>query len=245
MDDTSWNDDDTMAESHRWQTLLDDVYTKAQAAMPDNQERLTKALALVQSGRVMEGHNRDTYKVQSMKDPGVSYLVDGLCSCPDVEQAPGKWCKHRIAAALYKRTYTAFRKGVEDLRETPTPQPPTASPSPHERLSRRAELLERYTWHKGETKAIRYIGLLLIAQEEGLVSLSAVWSYNDESLSLATATAKFKDGSVWTDSGDATPNNVSGMVKPHFRRMALTRAKARCLRDALGLEMVADEELGD
>ena len=35
------------------------------------------------------------------------------------------------------------------------------------------------------------------------------------------------------------------MVKPHFRRVALTRAKARCLRDALGIEECAVEEVED
>jgi hypothetical protein len=32
-------------------------------------------------------------------------------------------------------------------------------------------------------------------------------------------------------------------VKPHWRRMAGTRAKARALRDALNIAMVAVEEL--
>lgn len=45
--------------------------------------------------------------------------------------------------------------------------------------------------------------------------------------------------------GDATPANVTRKVAPHFRRVALTRAKARVLRDALGVDLAAVEELSD
>jgi hypothetical protein len=55
--------------------------------------------------------------------------------------------------------------------------------------------------------------------------------------------ATFQDGRVFEESGDATPGNVNARIKPHFARMALTRAKARALRDALNLAMVAVEEL--
>ena len=34
-------------------------------------------------------------------------------------------------------------------------------------------------------------------------------------------------------------------ISVHFRRVALTRAKARALRDALGVDLVAVEELGE
>ena len=44
---------------------------------------------------------------------------------------------------------------------------------------------------------------------------------------------------------DATPENTNRKVAPHFRRVALTRAKARVLRDALGVDLVAVEELSD
>ena len=45
------------------------------------------------------------------------------------------------------------------------------------------------------------------------------------------------------DCGDATPSNVNDKVAPHFARVALTRAKARALRDALDIEMCSVEEL--
>jgi hypothetical protein len=79
----------------------------------------------------------------------------------------------------------------------------------------------------------------------GLVSLTAEWTYNDAELSLAHAVATFADGKRFEESGDASPANVTKKVAVHFRRVALTRAKARCLRDALGIDMVSVEELSD
>jgi hypothetical protein len=53
--------------------------------------------------------------------------------------------------------------------------------------------------------------------------------YNDADLSLAHAVATFQDGRRFEESGDASPGNVTRMVAVHFRRVALTRAKARVL----------------
>jgi hypothetical protein len=49
---------------------------------------------------------------------------------------------------------------------------------------------------------------------------------------------------VCTGIGDANPGNVSKQMVPHLIRMAETRAKARALRDAVNVSMVAAEELG-
>jgi len=92
---------------------------------------------------------------------------------------------------------------------------------------------------------IRYCGLLQMAQQRGLVSLTADWTYNDAELSLAHAVATFADGRRFEESGDASPSNCTRMVATHFRRVALTRAKARVLRDALGIDLVAVEELAE
>jgi hypothetical protein len=92
---------------------------------------------------------------------------------------------------------------------------------------------------------VKFAGLLQMAHERGLVSLMADWTSNDSALSLAHAIARFSDGRVFEESGDATPENTNRKVAPHFRRVALTRAKARVLRDALGVDLVAVEELAD
>jgi hypothetical protein len=82
-----------------------------------------------------------------------------------------------------------------------------------------------------------------MAHDKGLVKLSAHFVSVNSDLALAEATAKFADGKVFMECADSTPANVNPKVKPHFPRMALTRAKARALRDALNISMVAVEEL--
>jgi hypothetical protein len=91
---------------------------------------------------------------------------------------------------------------------------------------------------------VKYAGLLAMAHAQGLQQLAARFSRVSETLAVAHATATFTDGRRFTESGDATPENVGQQVRPHFARLALTRAKARCLRDALNIGLCAVEELG-
>jgi hypothetical protein len=51
-------------------------------------------------------------------------------------------------------------------------------------------------------------------------------------LALTEATVTFADGKMYTECADSTSGNVPTPSKPHFPRMALTRAKARALSDA-------------
>ena len=90
---------------------------------------------------------------------------------------------------------------------------------------------------------VQFAGLLAMAHEAGLCELVAEFVSVTADLALAKAHAFFRDGRRFAESGDATPANVNPMVKPHFARMALTRAKARCLRDALCITECAVEEL--
>jgi hypothetical protein len=57
--------------------------------------------------------------------------------------------------------------------------------------------------------------------------------------------ATFADGHRFEESGDASPSNTNKKVAPHFRRCALTRAKARGRREALGVDLVAVEALAE
>ena len=90
---------------------------------------------------------------------------------------------------------------------------------------------------------IRYVGLLALAHEAGLVRLEARIESHSEALVLASATATFSDGRVFTEWADSTPENVGAQVRPHWIRLALTRAKARAMRDALSIDMTAVEEV--
>jgi hypothetical protein len=92
---------------------------------------------------------------------------------------------------------------------------------------------------------MRFVGLLHMAHARGLTRLTASWTPVDDTVALAHAVATFADGTAFEESGDSMPDNVGKDVRLHWRRLALVRAKARCLRDALALDMVALEELGD
>ncbi len=91
---------------------------------------------------------------------------------------------------------------------------------------------------------VKFSGLLELAHQRGLQELRTAWTYNDAELSLAHAVAVFPFG-TFEDSGNATEENVNRKVAPHYRRCALTRASARALRLALGVDSVAVEELSE
>jgi len=90
---------------------------------------------------------------------------------------------------------------------------------------------------------VRHAGLLKLAHERGLQSLTVEWTFNDADLSLAHAVAVFADGRRFEESADSTPLNVGKKVALHWRRLSLTRASARALRLSLGGDLVAVEEL--
>jgi hypothetical protein len=90
---------------------------------------------------------------------------------------------------------------------------------------------------------VQYAGLLALAHERGLVSLKAHFISVTPELALAEAEAAFADGKTYGECADATPANVGPKVKAHYARMAPTRAKARCLRDALNVGICTLEEV--
>lgn len=98
---------------------------------------------------------------------------------------------------------------------------------------------------KGGKTAVYYAGLLDLAHRQGLIDLNAEFISVTSELALAKATATFRDGRTFSEAADATPGNVGKAMGPHFARLALTRAKARCLRDALNVHHVTVEELDE
>ena len=92
---------------------------------------------------------------------------------------------------------------------------------------------------------VQFGGLFVIANEHGLQSLNARFMTIESHLAMAEATAVFEDGRCFTECGDASPDNMGEKVRPHLARMALTRAKARALRDTRNIGICSVEELAD
>ena len=95
---------------------------------------------------------------------------------------------------------------------------------------------------------VLYAGLLEEAHGQGLkeigTQLLQVPSPENGDVSIVHATVETERGR-FSGLGDASPENTSNMMRAHTIRLAETRAKARALRDAINVGMVALEELGD
>jgi hypothetical protein len=99
----------------------------------------------------------------------------------------------------------------------------------------------------GYVEVVKYAGLLSKAHTEGLkrieTELIQIPAKENSMTAIARAVIETSKG-VFTGIGDANPENVNTKIIPHLIRMAETRAKARALRDAVNIGVVALEELG-
>ena len=95
---------------------------------------------------------------------------------------------------------------------------------------------------------VLYAGLLDQAHTEGLKAIrtqlvQAPTSQNGQvAICLAEVTT---ERGIFTGLGDASPDNVNRAMVNALIRLAETRAKARALRDAINVSMVAVEELSE
>lgn len=99
----------------------------------------------------------------------------------------------------------------------------------------------------GTREVVFYPELLNAAHDEGLTSIETTLVQHPDRYNGNTAifSARVELASkVFTGTGDANPDNVSPEIVKHYIRAAETRAKARALRDALNVPIVAVEELG-
>lgn len=95
---------------------------------------------------------------------------------------------------------------------------------------------------------VLYAGLIDMAHGQGLKSIrtTLLQAPAEENRWTAIISAEVEtERGVFTGIGDASPDNVSRMLMPHYIRLGETRAKARALRDALNISVTAFEELGD
>ena len=213
--------------------------TARQHLDPQHHPRLAKAIDLVVDGHVAFDAETCEATVGSQTSDAIYIVSDRgkTCSCPDFanEKAPDGCCKHRLAVSLFRAARRLdgelVMKEAEAIANDAPPYQSGIDP--------------RHILTIKGRQFVRYEGLLAMAHASGLTSLRAEFIHVSADMATAKATATFADGRVFSECGDATPENVSSHVAPHFGRMALTRAKARCLRDALNIGMCAVEELGD
>jgi hypothetical protein len=135
-----------------------------------------------------------------------------------------------VGLVLAPENFPLITERLSEIITTRTREAPAAIPE------------EYYTTIHGN-KYVKYAGLLALAHDHGLMELKAEFVSVTADLALASAYAVFQDGHKFWDAADATPTNVKDAVKAHFPRMALTRAKARCLRDALNITDPSAEEM--
>ena len=93
---------------------------------------------------------------------------------------------------------------------------------------------------------VLYAGLLDEAHRRGLrgIRTQLLQAPNEENGQTAVVHAQVElESGVYTGIGDAAPNNVGAQMRTCLIRMAETRAKARALRDAINVGVVAFEEL--
>jgi hypothetical protein len=224
-----------------WREAVSAVAERAKATLPECNGRIEKALALVLAGDVQTMGDGTARVASQSNGQTIYHIVNGHCDCRDFAQAYEGWCKHRLAHAIAKRAYP-LAKAKLDAASRPAAAEPVRAAEPIE--APQSIPAQHVVTIQGKA-FVKFAGLLQMAHERGLVSLTADWTFNDTALSLAHAVARFSDGRMFEESGDATPENTNRKVAPHFRRVALTRAKARVLRDALGVDLVAVEELAD
>jgi hypothetical protein len=218
-----------------WRAAVADIAAKAKQTLPECNGRVDSAVKLVLNGDV-ELLASGKARTASQSNGITEYIVcNGTCECKDFPKAPSGWCKHRSAAGIQKRVEARMQQ--RDVRTAG--QETTAPDIPVETIH---GIDPRHIVMIQGKPFVKFAGLLELAHKRGLQELRIEWAYNDPELSLAHAMAVFPFG-TFEDCGDATRDNVNKKVAPHFRRCSLTRASARALRLALGLEMAAVEEL--
>jgi hypothetical protein len=96
---------------------------------------------------------------------------------------------------------------------------------------------------------VKYPGLLDLGHQKGILKIDVdplqYPTKENGQFAICKAAVVSKTGELFTDVGDANPENCSSKVKKHLLRMASTRAIARALRSYTNIGMTCLEELGD
>ena len=114
---------------------------------------------------------------------------------------------------------------------------------------RKPKLDERFITTIENKDFVLYAGLLDLGHQKGILKIDVeplqLPTAENGHMAICKATVISKSGEVFTDVGDATPQNCHPRVAKHLLRMASTRAIARALRSMTNVGMTALEEIGD
>src|SRR5919198_563644 len=87
-----------------WRAAVQEIAAKAHEKLPECNGRVDAAVKLVLSGDV-ELLPDGTAKAASQSNGTTAYhVVNGHCDCRDYDKAPYNFCKHRLSAAIARRT---------------------------------------------------------------------------------------------------------------------------------------------
>jgi hypothetical protein len=96
---------------------------------------------------------------------------------------------------------------------------------------------------------VTYPGLLDLGHQKGILKIEVepfqLPTKENGNFAVCKALVVSSNGEIFTDVGDATPENCNSRVSKHLLRMASTRAIARALRSFTNIGMTCLEELGD
>jgi len=228
-----------------FQVLAVEVAT-LQARHPVLADAIGRANAILLDGRLFP--EDDGVSATVWGSNAETYTVNGSCTCKAAEYTPDQPCKHRISLKIYHRVAATLYPSPSEEERSMQALPVRAEDTPLvdetvEGPADSGKIPPQWIQMIHGKPFVRYPGLLAMAHEQGLVKLEARFISVTPDVALAEATATFADGRIFTEAGDATPENVKPEMQAHFARLALTRAKARCLRDALNIGMCSVDEL--
>ncbi len=111
----SWNHNGDNPARTAWRDAVAEIAEKAKATLPECNGRVDSAVKIVLAGDVellVDG----TAKVASQSNGTTAYfVVNGECQCKDYPKAPSNWCKHRIAAGIWKRAMALAKTKLDML----------------------------------------------------------------------------------------------------------------------------------
>jgi len=199
-------------------------------------KEIQKRNAKAESLRVLQADDGSFY-VESEKGKILYNVIlddeESSCTCGDFarnsKKDPNFQCKHMLAVlnAIPKQE-------IENARFCEKSVP---------------KLDDRFMTNIKGKDFVLYAGVLDLATQKGLlkleVSLLQYPSTENNFEAICRAVAESKTGEVFSDIGDANPNNCHSMIAKHLIRMASTRAKGRALRDMCNIGIACLEELAD